>query len=239
MTRGGAFTTMREISTCKKIKPTKGSMTGNHLVVCTLDHLSSTLTSNQASISSIKLESKLQTSAHVNTDGQTWLTMDQHHHDKTALPVQRWQHPIIAQLDLWYHKYLTWKKIKIKWVSLLRKQMAKLRLGRPVNQHQGELLTVTHCFAANGEERKCKLKWLISHSFPPTFAAHSPLVNAFLVSGNLINCCLVVTVLWQTRLEASIVVVISIVMASRQSYQQSPATNIILSEKAEFGKYFK
>lgn len=190
------------------------------------DHHSSTLTFNQASISSIRLESKLQTSAHVNTDRQTWLTMDQHHHD-TSNHHSAWS--LVS-----YMSYM--KKKKKKDEGGVTAEEAD---GEAVNQHQWELLTVTHCFAANGEERKCKLKWLISHSFPPTFAAHSPLVNAFLVSGNLINCCLVVTVLWQTQLEASIVVVISIVMPSRQSYQQSPATNIILSEKAEFGKYFK
>lgn len=106
------------------------------------------------------------------------------------------------------------------------KQLVKMLLRHSVNQHQGELLRVTHSFAVDRKQKYQSANWNDSfHThLPPRFSALSPLVGVF-VSGNLINCCLVVTAVSQTLLEASIVVVISIVMASRQSYQRKTATN--------------
>ncbi len=39
---------------------------------------------------------------------------------------------------------------------LLIKQLAKLLLGQSVNQHQGELLRMTHCFAADRKRKSSR-----------------------------------------------------------------------------------
>lgn len=72
--------------------------------------------------------------------------------------------------------------------------------------------------------------------FPPRRSRRTPpLVNVF-VSGNLINCCLVVTAVWQTPLEASIV--------CRDLHCYGPRGNHISrtqpqTNRQHFGEYFR
>lgn len=103
-------------------------------------------------------------------------------------------------------------------------------VGVPADEALGETASRTFCQSAprrapQNDSLLCrgwkgKVAKVRSDSFHTLVPPPRPCVRV--VSGNLINCCLVIT-RRLTRLEASIVVVISIVMASRQSYQLQPA----------------